>query len=375
MGANSSKGSYAPTASGEEDAVAPNFECNVCCEHYFENDGIHTCPEHFYCNGCAVDVLHRSMKNTIDEFPPSCCARTREYGIPILVFEHLVDSEFRARYHTRLHEHVTPPAKRVYCANPECAKFLCAYEVSSDDIAVATCDTCKTPTCMKCKHKHEVGRVCGKQVSTPQLTSMPAYSKTSRIKQCPKCSTLIELRQSCNHMTCAHCKHGFCFICRLPWHGFHDAQSVILHEGRTSSGPRVGGGCPIFDDPPVGYDEEGYELNKRGLHVRTGLNRNGCDRIEIQRRADEGPARFKAEYQSRVAANQALLQAEEEARQRASTVGRMARAEVRLAAFDAELEARLAEVTAARAVAVPEASPSSRVVNKQNNQDFQLNLN
>jgi hypothetical protein len=179
MGANASKGSYAPTGREEQDAVAPNFECDVCCEHYSENDGIHTCEEHFYCNGCAINLLSRSLKNTMDEFPPSCCARTREYGIPILIFEHLVDSEFRARYHTRLHEHITPPEKRVYCTNPKCAKFLCAYEVSSDDIAVATCDTCKSPTCLKCKHKHQLGHVCGKQVSTPHLTSMPAYSKTS----------------------------------------------------------------------------------------------------------------------------------------------------------------------------------------------------
>jgi hypothetical protein len=100
-------------------------------------------------------------------------------------------------------------------------------------------------------------------------------------------------------------------------------------------------------------------LNERGLHVQTGLDRDGRDRIEIQRHADENPKRFQAEYQSRVAANQALLQAGEEARQRASTTGRMARAEVRLAAFDVELETRLAEVAAARAVAVPEASPSS----------------
>ena len=68
----------------------------------------------------------------------------------------------------------------------------------------------------------------------------------------------MELSEACNHMTCAACNHSFCFICLLPWRRFHDEE-----------------GCPVYGDLASGYDEEGYEVAERGLHLYTGRNREG----------------------------------------------------------------------------------------------------
>jgi hypothetical protein len=97
MGAQASKDCYAPTTSDEDVSVASNFECSVCCEHYSEAEGIETCSKHFYYNDCAIEVLHRSMKNTMDEFPPSCYALTQKFGIPMPASKHPVDIDFRTR--------------------------------------------------------------------------------------------------------------------------------------------------------------------------------------------------------------------------------------------------------------------------------------
>ena len=64
-------------------------------------------------------------------------------------------------------------------------------------------------------------------------------------------------------MTCPRCKHQFCFICMLSWTGFHSDE-----------------GCPQYGDPTEGYDDEGYEKTKRGLHLDTGLNRAGANRFD-----------------------------------------------------------------------------------------------
>ena len=36
-------------------------------------------------------------------------------------------------------------------------------------------------------------------------------------KQCPKCQWHIQKTEGCDHMTCRHCKHEFCWICRVDY--------------------------------------------------------------------------------------------------------------------------------------------------------------
>ena len=36
-------------------------------------------------------------------------------------------------------------------------------------------------------------------------------------RPCPQCGVNIEKNDGCNHMTCHHCKHDFCWICMGPW--------------------------------------------------------------------------------------------------------------------------------------------------------------
>jgi hypothetical protein len=80
----------------------------------------------------------------------------------------------------------------------------------------------------------------------------------------------VEYKEACNHMTCCYCRYQFCFVCLKSWGG----EGLGFHEGA---------GCPAYGDPPSGYDNEGFEINDRGLHRDTGYNRAGLDRLGLLR--------------------------------------------------------------------------------------------
>lgn len=92
------------------------------------------------------------------------------------------------------------------------------------------------------------------------MIELPPYTQECRLKQCPGCKTPVELREACNHMSCV-CSHEYWFVCLVACDD--EDHSVLVHD------------CPSYGDPP--YDENGRD--PRGLHVRTGLDEGGYNRL------------------------------------------------------------------------------------------------
>eukprot|EP00483_Globobulimina_turgida_P013496 UN13521 len=47
------------------------------------------------------------------------------------------------------------------------------------------------------------------------------------MRACPKCLTLIEYTEACQHMTCLGCPHEFCFKCLQAW---KDSNGSYCHK-------------------------------------------------------------------------------------------------------------------------------------------------
>jgi hypothetical protein len=172
-------------------------------------------------------------------------------------------------YKVKLHEYYTPETIRVYCANAQCAKYHHPRTLDDSDQrrTVVVCE-CGTTTCVGCKSEWEDGHACVPIDPSRRPVWVPEYTAECRIKQCPKCREWIQLSEACNHLNCSSCGHGFCFVCLLEWTGQH-------------------AGCSQYGDPVEGYDDEGFELTKRGLHIYTGRDRHGFDRCGINVVGDE----------------------------------------------------------------------------------------
>ncbi|CAA9963674.1 ibr domain-containing protein [Pyrenophora teres f. maculata] len=240
---------------------ATEYECCICGDDLPLSKGIATCAEHVMCHQCVVDAHDIALKDN-EAFPVECCA-----PIPFELVQHLLSPEKREAYSKKLQEHNTPIHSRVYCSQGLCSSFIprTQFDSTSFTQTVARCP-CGCVTCTECRKEwNGEGHKCLKEYDNALRPKwLPEYSATCRIKRCLYCPAWIELKEACNHMRCNYCRSDFCFICMNPWTGFH-----------------VQIGCPVYGDPPVGYDEEGFELSWRGLHFETGLDRNGYDLFDL----------------------------------------------------------------------------------------------
>jgi hypothetical protein len=234
------------------------YECVICSTECNPDGGIVPC-EHFMCNDCAVWAFELAVQgNGLESFPAKCCQ-----PIHRRLAEHLLTLEIVEKYKAKALEYYTSRVLRVYCV--DCGKFLAPYTFSNDDAmyTVAKC-ACGANTCVGCKQTWDENHHCDDDDDSVNPDWLPEYTSSCRIKRCPSCRMWIEHMEACNHMTCNHCRHEFCFICKLPWQGFHDDA-----------------GCPSYGEPAAGYDEGAYELTERGLHRETGLDRDGNNRYGV----------------------------------------------------------------------------------------------
>ena len=122
---------------------------------------------------------------------------------------------------------------KMYC--PTCSTFI---NLDLIDLTFANDleGRCGTMLCMQCKTSAHPGLTCqhnkgAKSVSDELVLKLALENSW---KRCPSCETLIELRSGCNHMTCASCRHEFCYICLRQWNA---------RSGQCSSGS-----CELWDE-------------------------------------------------------------------------------------------------------------------------------
>jgi hypothetical protein len=187
---------------------ATGHDCVICQDPIFDAEVQAPCG-HFYDIGC-ISNLFQSATRDESLYPPQCCRQI----IPLVpqVRPHLTQA-LLAEFELKAEEFGT--LKRVYCASPECSRFLGPLcKGFSDKVFTCPSLTCTTDTCGKCRGRFE-GRPhsCVPDAETERMLALSSASGWSR---CPGCAQMIELVIGCYHMTC-RCKTEFCYLCSAPW--------------------------------------------------------------------------------------------------------------------------------------------------------------
>jgi hypothetical protein len=162
-------------------------ECSVCGESVHPHCAVRLACNDVYCKSCLKSFFLRVGK---DEtlFSPKCHRQT----IDISTIEADFSVEELTAYRSAELEFTS--TDRVYCADPECAKFIPMPQRTPD---CASCDACSTGTCMYCRAlAHDGG--CPADQARQALIN---FADEQRWKPCFGCGEMVFRYEGRDHMT------------------------------------------------------------------------------------------------------------------------------------------------------------------------------
>lgn len=103
------------------------------------------------------------------------------------------------------------------CPNPKCSKPV---NVLSTGLCNILKCSCRYEFCSLCREPSHAPANCVERTFWLSITSDDLMKKRllgPNCKICPNCKSTIEKNGGCNHMTCTHCHHEFCWMCGKEW--------------------------------------------------------------------------------------------------------------------------------------------------------------
>ncbi|RMY31078.1 hypothetical protein D0865_15096 [Hortaea werneckii] len=164
---------------------------------------------HRMCHECLKRVFEMSVKDPA-HMPPRCCT---DDHIPLKHVDKLFDLRFKTHWNRKYQEYHTK--NRIYCPAPKCGEWIKPSHIHKDKEGkkYAACPRCKLKVCTLCNNKAHKSRDCPKD---PEIVKLVEQAKEKGWQRCYNCSSLVELKEGCNHMTC-RCMAQFCMICGSKW--------------------------------------------------------------------------------------------------------------------------------------------------------------
>ncbi|KAL1889619.1 hypothetical protein Cpir12675_005699 [Ceratocystis pirilliformis] len=149
-----------------------------------------------------------------------------------------------------------------WCINPNCG----SGQIHISQCPVMMCDKCKLEQCIMHGTPWHENMTCSEydnRIGSRKIREERASKATIRevAQKCPVCSSPVELRSGCNHITCS-CGIQWCYLCLAVW--TKDAISGILHC-RHSRDCAEGRNNPMFrphDDIPARFRHTGDDNNE-----------------------------------------------------------------------------------------------------------------
>eukprot|EP00928_Gymnodinium_smaydae_P015509 TRINITY_DN15737_c0_g1_i1.p1 TRINITY_DN15737_c0_g1~~TRINITY_DN15737_c0_g1_i1.p1 ORF type:complete len:421 (-),score=77.93 TRINITY_DN15737_c0_g1_i1:309-1571(-) len=225
LGVAGVRGSPLHTPTTQASSRAPLGICPICCDEAqaLERPPFR-CEGHDFCRDCVQRYLRERLAS---KAPPRCpvdgCGAEAD---PRRVQGFLTNKEFERFLVSNLLS-----AQRMYTC-PSCSSNLCGDRLGTSASPSARCGRCATRFCLGCSlpwHSGKCETSRARHFRRQQRKESHNFREISRIlglKRCPQCLSACEKsdERACDHMTCARCRHEFCWLCLAD-------RNVILAHG------------------------------------------------------------------------------------------------------------------------------------------------
>lgn len=218
-------------------ALLAHDECPQCGET--TTDIRYSTCGHVSCRDCFNHQLQVASSDlTGNHFPLVCWHEkcVQPISIPDLrkyATGTVVDALLKAAltYHIR-----SFPNMYRNCRTPDCRSVY----LRNGSYEIFTCPTCLTQTCTLCHAGPHVGWSCAEYETHLRKTQLnehllDTYKAAAGTKECPKCATLIEKVDGCNHVECSGCHGHICWVC-LKVFAKSDAAYQHMNDAHGGNG-------------------------------------------------------------------------------------------------------------------------------------------
>lgn len=201
----------------QEELDKKTYPCGICLEDntisdVFVLDGCY----HKFCRKCLSDWassrIQEAEVSTINCPERSCHQIISHNEIQLIV----KDPEMLRKYEDfTLQQALEKMTDIRWCPKPSCGMAM----VGGDGVLMMRCprESCGFCFCYRCKEPWHADSTC-EQYQAWKRDNQGAHDRfrlwlSQNAKCCPQCNAPIEKNGGCNHMTCAKCRHQFCWLC------------------------------------------------------------------------------------------------------------------------------------------------------------------
>ncbi|KAL6875993.1 hypothetical protein HDV57DRAFT_523103 [Trichoderma longibrachiatum] len=215
--------------------ASSGMDCPACfCQ---PEEPIRMTCGHIFCGACFVLCCEAETRASGD-FQIRCPAGTGRGGLcgkafsltelqetlPSEVFEQVLKKSFESYVSRR-------PAELAHCATPDCDQVYRITPPDSEHPDIFTCNKCLRSVCTICQNPHP-GEPCPGLARDANSVLDKKTREQLGIKDCPRCSRMMEKSDGCDHMSCS-CGAHVCWVCLSA---FDSGPDCYLHLQRVHRG-------------------------------------------------------------------------------------------------------------------------------------------
>ena len=191
--------------------------CKVCfCPSETEDMWCLPCG-HTFCTTCWRGYVESKVSEAVCQ--PKCMKAGCNCTIPPNSVKDLCEPAiYENLLRFLMDQQVSMADTLTFCPNPQCAK-------ATDLLGMTLCNTikcssCRHEFCGECREPSHAPATCTEKQTWEAFTDEQVMQQRlfgKNVKTCPNCKVVIEKNEGCNHMTCRHCRHEFCWLCMKDW--------------------------------------------------------------------------------------------------------------------------------------------------------------